>query len=141
MIKSVVVFSRRRTLWNTCLNTQWWNMWCPIIPPSTGQSLLPYLYGSPSSELISCPSIRDVSCDICALLMDFEPINGIQKCARLYKYLVKRCSFIEYILLSFLADQIVLSGTSKDDFSALSGLEMTGLKMSFSIWLHRKNTK
>lgn len=31
----------------------------------------------------------------------------------------------------FLADQTVLSGTSKDDFSALSGLEMTGLKFLF----------
>ncbi len=45
--------------------------------------------------------------------------------------LVQRCSFNEYVLLSSLADQIVLSGTSKDDFSALSGLEMTGLKISF----------
>lgn len=37
----------------------------------------------------------------------------------------------EKILLTFLADQIVLSGTSKDDFSALSGLEETGLKFLF----------
>lgn len=56
-------------------------------------------------------------------------------------YLVKRYAFNEYILLSFLADQIVLSGTSKDDFSALSGLEMTGLKISFSIVTSQKNKK
>lgn len=83
-------------------------------------------------------SEMSVSCDFCAPLMDIEPLNRFQKCARLYKYLVKRCSFNEYILLFFHADQIVLSGTSKDDFSALSGLEMIGLKMSFSMWLHRK---
>lgn len=95
---------------------------------------LPHLSSTP----VSCPPIRGVSCDICALLTDSEPTDGFQKCARLYKYLVKRCSLDERILLSFLADQIVLSGTSKDDFSALSGLEMTGRKMSFSVWLHRK---
>lgn len=39
--------------------------------------------------------------------------------------------FDEKILLTLLADQIVLSGTSKDDFSALSGLEETGLKFLF----------
>lgn len=41
---------RRPTLWNTCLNTQWWNTWCLITPLITGQTLPPSLYGSPSSE-------------------------------------------------------------------------------------------
>lgn len=54
------------------------------------------------------------------------------------QYFVKRCSFDEHILPSFLADQIVLSGTSKDDFSALSGLNFYRPKISFSMWLHRR---
>lgn len=54
---------------------------------------------------------------------------------------MKRCSFNEYILLSFLADQIVLSGTSKDDFSALSGLEMTGLKNIFFVCVTSQKKK
>lgn len=41
---------RRPTLWNTCLNMQWWNTWCLITPLITGQTLPPSLYGSPSSE-------------------------------------------------------------------------------------------
>lgn len=67
-----------------------------------------------------------------------SPLLGSKKNVPDCQYFVTRCSFIEYILLSFLADQTVLSGASKDDFSALSGLKITGLKFHFSMWLHRK---
>lgn len=126
LVFSCLFRSRKRTLWSTCLNTQWCNIWFPITLLSTGQSLPQFLYGSLSSEL-SYRLIIDVLCDICTPPMDLDPVNKIWKCARLYTCLVRRC-----ILLSFVVDQIVLSWrTSKDDFSALSGLEMTGLKMSF----------
>lgn len=46
-----LTLSRRHTWWSTCLNMGWWNMWCPIIHLYTGQTLLPFLYESPSSKV------------------------------------------------------------------------------------------
>lgn len=63
----------------------------------------------------------------------FKPTNGTQICARSV-----RRSDNELFLLFLVADQTVLSGTPKDDFSALLGLETTGLCTSFCTRLHRK---
>lgn len=59
-----LLFFRKHTLWSTWLNTQWWNMWCPITPPSTGQSHPPFLYVSPSSEVLVHPFPPHGSYDI-----------------------------------------------------------------------------
>lgn len=90
--------------------------------------------------LHASPARPPVFCDIVTLVLWWttQPATGIQKNVPDCQYFVTRCSFIEYILLSFLADQTVLSGASKDNFSALSGLKITGLKFHFSMWLHRK---
>lgn len=119
---------RRRTLWSTCLNTQWWNIWFPITLLNTGHSLPLSRYGSPWSEFFS-PPIRDFSSDICALLMDFESINRVQKCARLYRVAILM-SISSFCFFFFCWPDSII-GTSKDDFSALSDIEMTGLKNSF----------
>lgn len=63
----------------------------------------------------------------------FKPTDGTQIRARSV-----RRSDNELFLLFLVADQTVLSGTPKDDFSALSGLETTGLCTLFCTRLHRK---
>lgn len=66
----------------------------------------------------SSPLVGDLSCLVNALSDGLWTQELIQKCAGLHKCLVKKCSFSEHI---------VWLGTSKDDFSALSGLQMSGL--------------
>lgn len=51
-----------------------------------------------------------------------SPPRGMQMRTRSVRH-----SSNERVLLSLVANQTVLSGTPKDDFSALSGLETTGL--------------
>lgn len=108
-------FSRRHTLWSTCLNTQWWNTWFPIIPLSTGQSLPPSLYASPSSEISPrAPSLQRRFLFICAQPEDFEPSDGFGK--------VPDCTSIlwkDALLTNMLTFQRLLPGTSKDDITAL----------------------
>lgn len=73
---------------------------------------------------------------ICSPDGPYNPEIGSKKHASIFR---RGAPLMSESHFPFLADQIVLTGTSKDHFSALSGLRLNRpKKMSFSMWLDKK---